>query len=167
MQENFPNLLFQKILSEIFTELYTCNKFIFLWVEHQSTSRLRSWTTFGIGDPSIAKICGPTITKSPHLDEGSSLYPNLPCFGEFCLALGNSGFWSCEHFLYMRLAHQVGATHFAVISVNFFRAVGALSFRATYGVRIRVCRVYIIVNSKVMQKKKILKLAPNIWIWRT
>ena len=68
-------------------------------VSRSTTRKTQIFITFGI-------LCGPTITKSPHLDEGSSLYPNLPCLGEFCLDWGNSGFWSCERFLYMATPHN-------------------------------------------------------------
>ena len=67
-------------------------------VSRSTTRKTQIFITFG--------IYGPTITKSPHLDEGSSLYPNLSCLGEFCLDWGNSGFWSCERFLYMATPHK-------------------------------------------------------------
>ena len=67
-------------------------------VSRSTTRKTQIFITFG--------IYGPTITKSPHLDEGSSLYPNLPCLGEFCLDWGNSGFWSCERFLCMPTPHK-------------------------------------------------------------
>ena len=53
-------------------------------VSRSTTRKTQIFITFGI-------LCGPTITKSPHLDEGSSLYPNLPCLGEFCLDWGEFG----------------------------------------------------------------------------
>ena len=71
-------------------------------VSRSTTRKTQIFITFG--------IYGPTITKSPHLDEGSSLYPNLPCLGEFCLDWGNSGFWSCERFLCMPTPHKKKAS---------------------------------------------------------